>query len=276
MEWTSKYGAIYAVGYDGGVTEGMNEKGLSVNGLFCKGTIYVNDSTEGRPPMSLAMFVAWMLDNYSTTPELVAELRKQNFTISGATFDGGTVSALHWGITDAQGRSAILEFDNGIVRIFEGPQTRVLTNDPQFPQMQAINSYWNGIGGTNFLPGTVKSPDRYVRADFFVHNVEPVADPDIAVSITRSILMNVSVPYLYTVNGEPNVSSTQWRSFSNLRDLRYYFDIVTNPGMYYVDLKKCDLRKGAPVMKLDTSRSSDMVGDVTSKLHRSEPFTPMY
>ena len=38
-KWTSRYGAVYAVGYDGGVTEGMNEKGLAVNGLFCKGTI---------------------------------------------------------------------------------------------------------------------------------------------------------------------------------------------------------------------------------------------
>ena len=26
VEWTSKYGAVYAVAYDGGVTEGMNEK----------------------------------------------------------------------------------------------------------------------------------------------------------------------------------------------------------------------------------------------------------
>lgn len=276
VEWTSKYGAVYAVGYDGGVTEGMNEKGLSVNGLFCKGTVYVNQQTENRAPMSLAMFVAWMLDNYATTPELVAELSKQEFTISGATFDGGTVSALHWGITDAEGRSAVLEFDHGTVRIYQGDEARVLTNDPTFPQMQAINKYWEGVGGTNFLPGTVKSPDRYVRANFFVRNVEPVADPDTAVSITRSVIMNVSVPYLYTVNGEPNVSSTQWRSFSNLRDKRYYFDIVTNPGMYYVDLKKCDLRKGAPVLKLDTSKSSGYVGDVTSHLRKSKPFTPMY
>ena len=40
VSWTSRYGAVYAVGYDGGVTEGMNEKGLVVNGLLCKGTIY--------------------------------------------------------------------------------------------------------------------------------------------------------------------------------------------------------------------------------------------
>lgn len=37
INWVSRYGAVYAVGYDGGITEGMNEKGLSVNGLFCKG-----------------------------------------------------------------------------------------------------------------------------------------------------------------------------------------------------------------------------------------------
>ena len=99
---------------------------------------------------------------------------------------------------------------------------------------------------------------------------------DLGVSIIRSILMNVSVPYLYTVESEPNVSSTQWRSFANLRDLRYYFDIVTNPGMFYVDLNKCDLSEGAPVLKLDTSHSQNYVGDVTDHLVKSTPFKPMY
>ncbi len=54
--------------------------------------------------------------------------------------------------------------------------------------------------------------------------------------------MNVSVPYQYTAETEPNVSSTQWRSFANLTDRLYYFDIVTNPGLVYVDLGKMDLR----------------------------------
>ncbi|MCM1076254.1 MAG: linear amide C-N hydrolase [Bacteroides sp.] len=276
VEWTSKYGAVYAVGYDGGVTEGMNEKGLVVSGLFCKGTVYVNDSTMNRPPMSLAMFPAWLLDLCSNTDEAVAMLRKHDFNISGATFDGGTVSALHWGITDPTGKCAMVEFDHGTIKIYEGQDIPVLTNDPNFPQMNAINDYWVKKGGTHTLPGTVSSPDRFVRGYFFDHNVEKTGDPDLGVSIVRSILFNVSVPYTYTVQGEGNVSSTQWRSFANIRDLRYYFDIVTNPGLYYIDLKKCDLRPGASVMKLDTSKSSDYVGDVTSKLFKTEPFTPMY
>lgn len=276
VKWTSKYGAVYAVSYDGGVTEGMNEKGLVVNGLFCKGTVYDNDSTKNRPPMSLAMFTAWILDLCATTDEAAAMLEKHNFNISGATFDGGTVSALHWGITDASGASAIIEFDHGNVKIYRGQDIPVLTNDPTFPKINAINDYWDKKGGSHTLPGTVSSPDRFVRASFFNGNVAKTGNADLGVSIIRSILFNVSVPYRYTVEGEGNVSSTQWRSFANIRDLRYYFDLATNPGLFYIDLGKCDLRKGAPVLKLDTSKSSRYVGDVTHLLFKTVPFTPMY
>lgn len=276
VEWTSKYGAVYAVGYDGGVTEGMNEKGLVVNGLFCKGTIYVNDSTMNRPPMSLAVFPAWILDLCETTPEAVDLLEKHDFNISGATFDGGTVSTLHWGITDRQGSSAVVEFDHGTIHIYQGQDIPVLTNDPTFQNIKAINDYWVKKGGTHTLPGTVSSPDRFVRASFFDKNVKKTADADLGLSIVRSILFNVSVPYTYTVDGEANVSSTQWRSFANIRDLRYYFDIVTNSGIYYIDLNKCDLRPGAPVMKLTTANSADYIGDATSRLTATLPFKPMY
>lgn len=276
LEWTSKYGAVYAVGYDGGITEGMNEKGLVVNGLFCKGTVYENDSTRNRPPMSLAMFVAWLLDNNATTDECVEVLREHNFNISGATFDGGTVSALHWGITDPSGKTAILEFDHGDIKIYEPGDILAMTNDPQWPSMKAIVEYWNGVGGRNMLPGTVKSPDRCVRANYFAHNVEAVADPAVAVSIARSILVNACVPYLYSVEGEPNLSSTQWRSYADLKNRRFYFDIVTNLGVYYIDLQKCDLRKGASVLKLDTSRYKELAGEANHWLEKSKPFTPMY
>jgi len=275
VEWTSRYGAIYAVSYDGGVTEGMNEKGLVVNGLFCKGTVYVNDNTRNRPPMSLAMFSAWILDNCATTSEAVAMLKKQDFTISGADFDGGTVSAIHWGITDPTGASAIVEFDHGDVRVYEGQDLPVLTNDPPYPAMTAINDYWKKIGGTNMMPGTVTSPDRFVRGAFFDAHVEKTPDADLGLSITRSIMANVSVPFTYTA-GNANLSATQWRSYANLRDLRYYFDVVTNDGIFYIDLNKVDMRKGAPVMKLDVSKSKEYVGEVNRHMFRSAPFTPMY
>lgn len=276
ITWTSKYGAVYAVSYDSGITEGMNEKGLVINGLFCKGTVYDNEETSKRPPMSLAMFVGWLLDMNATTDEVVAVLEKHDFSLSGATFDGGTVSALHWGITDASGKSAILEFDHGVVKVYDPGDFLAMTNDPDWPSMTAIINYWEKIGGKNMLPGTVSSPDRCVRANYFAHHVEATADPDLAVSICRSVIVPSCVPYTYLIQGEPNVSSTQWRSYADLKNKRYYFDIVTNPGYYYIDLSKCDLRKGAPVLKLDTAKDTHIIGEANHALKKSEPFKPMY
>lgn len=276
ITWTSKYGAVYAVSYDGGITEGMNEKGLVINGLFCKGTVYDNNDTRNRPPMSLAVFVGWLLDMNATTDEVVAVLSKHDFSLSGATFDGGTVTALHWGITDASGKSAILEFDNGDVKIHDMGDVRAMTNDPQWPDMLAIINYWDKIGGQHMLPGTVSSPDRCVRANYFAHHVEEVSDPELAVSIARSVIVPSCVPYTYLIQGEPNVSSTQWRSYAELKNRRYYFDLVTNSGYFFIDLNKCDLRKGAPVMKLVTADHKFLAGEANKELKKSEPFKPMY
>lgn len=276
INWTSKYGAVYAVGYDGGVTEGMNEKGLSINGLFCKDAIYANPDGENNPPISLAMIVAWLLDNCATTDEVHDLIENTPFKIEGATFDGGTVSTLHWGVTDASGKSIIFEFDKGNLKIYDPGDFRAMTNDPQWPSMTAIMTYWDKIGGKNMLPGTVSSADRCVRANYFAHHVNPVVEGDLGVAITRSVLVNSSVPYTYNIAGEPNLSSTQWRSYSNLRDKTYYFDIVTNPGYYYVDLKKCDLTAKGKILKLNTENSSDLVGDVTERFEKSDGFTPMY
>lgn len=276
VEWTSRYGAVYAVGYDGGITEGMNEKGLSINALFCKGTVYDNDSTRDLPPMSMSMFVAWLLDLNSTTDEVVDMLRDSRFTLGGATFDGGTVSQLHWGITDASGATAILEFDHGTVKIYDPGDIRAMTNDPDWPQMKAIVEYWRKKGGIHTLPGTVSSPDRCVRADFFANHVEPVAEAELGMAITRTVLHNSCVPYTYTVEGEPNLSSTQWCSYSNLRDLQYGFEFACNYGTFYIDLNKIDLRPGAKIWKLDTTRSLLYTGCVNRHLEKSEGFNPMY
>lgn len=275
IKWQSKYGAVYAVGYDGGVTEGMNEKGLVVNGLFCKGTVY-NDTVAKPFTMSLAVFPAWLLDTCATIDDVKAALQTVKFDIQGATFDGGTVSALHWGVTDASGRSIIFEFDHGRVDIYDMGDYQAMTNDPEWPQMKAIIDYWEKIGGRNMLPGTVSSPDRCVRANYFARHVEPTSDPDLAVAITRSVIVPSCVPYTYLVEGEPNVSSTQWRSYSNTRDLRYYFDMAVNPGYYYIDLKALDLRPGRSVLKLDTSDTKELVGCANGRLVKSDPFTPMY
>ncbi len=278
IEWTSKYGAVYAVSYDAGVSEGMNERGLSVNGLFCKGTTYTNNTNDGRAPISLAMFPAWILDMCETTQDVENLLAGQNFSLYGASFDGGTATTLHWGVTDRSGRTIIIEFQNGVMNIYTDVTLPCMTNDPDWPSMKAIVKYWENIGGQKALPGSVSSPDRCVRGNYFAQHVQAVGDADEGASICRTVLNTCCVPYTYntSTDGEPNVSMTQWRSFSNLRDLRYYFETATSNGLWYVDLNHCLMTPGSPVLKIVPTDNLNLVGDATGHFKTAKPFTPMY
>lgn len=109
-----------------------------------------------------------------------------------------------------------------------------------------------------------------------IGKTHPLRRANIRVRLYSILIRHTCVPYKYTVESDPNVSSTQWVSFSNVRDLRYYFHPVVNPGFFYIDLGKCDLRPGRPVMKLDVSKSADYIGEVNGRMKKSEPFTPMF
>ncbi len=280
LKWTSKYGSVLAVGYDGGVTEGMNEEGLVMNGLFCKGSVYKEavGPDDTTPVMSLAVLVSYFLDNFATVDEAEAWLKSNQFNIFGKTFDGGTVSLLHWALTDKTGNTLLMEYDGGDLRLFKGRELQVLTNDPQHDAMEAINNYWKGVNGVNMLPGTVRSADRFVRASFFINHVPTNFEYPEAWGSLNSIMGNVTVPYGYEIEGEPNVSSTQWTSIADLTGGKYYFRFANNQSAFYIDLGRLRLNPGAPVLKLDTSSPGrlDFSGDVNSHLKKSEPFTPMW
>ena len=281
LRWNSKYGSVVAVGYDGGVTEGMNEKGLVMNGLFCKGSIYrtVSDSVPADryvPVMSMSMFVSFFLDNFATVDQVDTWLSGHDFAIAGKTFDGGTVSLLHWALTDTTGETLVMEYVDGKLTTHRGRDLQVLTNDPPMPEMLAINKYWQQVGGVNFLPGGVRSTDRFVRADFFIHHVPTTATYDNALAELNSIMANVSVPYGYEIQGEPNVSSTQWRSIADATGGRYYFRFADNIGDFYIDLGTLRLNPGAPILKLDTSDHQAVLGNANSHLKESKGFTPMW
>ncbi|MCH5331674.1 MAG: linear amide C-N hydrolase [Alistipes sp.] len=274
--WTSKYGSVLAVSYDGGVTEGMNERGLVMNALFCKGSVYRTSPDGKLPGLSLAVFISYFLDNFATVDEVAKWVAANQFAIYGESFDQGTASLLHWAVTDRTGKTFIMEFQDGKLYTYLSPDYRVLTNDPPFNQMLAINNYWTQVGGENMLPGTVRSSDRFVRASFFIEHVPSDVDATRAAVEVFSVLDNVSVPLGYELDGAPNLSSTQWKSVADSRNLLYYFTFTTQFGKFWIDLGSLNLKAGAPVLKLDTSKQTNMFGNVNSLLQRSNPFTPMW
>jgi len=276
MKWTSKYGSVVAVGYDVGVSEGLNEEGLVCNLLFLPGTVYQTEN-ETRIPMSSAVWAQYVLDNFATTSEAVEAMKADRFYIDAPVMPGGTSTTLHMAISDSTGNSAIIEYLDGNLTIHEGRQYQVLTNAPPYDQQLAVNEYWEGVGGMNMLPGTNRSYDRFVRGSFYINAVPKNTSHDMALAGVFGVLFNCSVPVGISLPEQPEISSTQWRSVADQKKLTYYYATTLNPSVMWINLNNVQLHPGSPILKLDLMNTTRKFGgDVIKDMKPSDGYKPLY
>lgn len=272
VEWTSKYGSVVAAGYDIGICDGINEKGLVANLLFLPESVYEMDNDERRV-MGLSIWTQYVLDNFANVEEAVRELSKDSFRIDAPDLPNGVKSRLHLAISDSSGNSAIIEYLDGHVSIYEGKEYQVLTNSPAYNLQLAVNDYWKQVGGLNMLPGTNKSSDRFARASFYINAVAQTSDPKIAIPTVFSVIRNVSVPYGISTPDSPHISSTRWRSVCDQKDLVYYFEKTVPMAVMHVNLQEIDFSKNAGERVLKLTDGKNYEGDVTAEFVKSSrPF----
>lgn len=285
IKWESKYGSVITTIYEIATVDGINEKGLVAN------TLYLAESDYGavgdKPPLCISMWAQYVLDNYATVAEAVAALEREPFRIIAPKLPDGSPATGHLAITDATGDSAIFEYIDGKLVIHHGPQYTVMTNSPEYSQQLAIERYWSGVGGTNFLPGTARAADRFARASFGIGAVprgidksfiNAVPGQDLAVqgvASVMSVIRSVSVPLGLTTPGEPNIASTIWRTVSDSKHLTYYYDSAMVPNTFWIDLEKLDFSPGAGVKRLLLTGGKFYAGEVSKHLEAAQPFTPL-
>lgn len=274
IEWSSKYGSLIVSSWDIATSDGMNEKGLVANLLWLTESEYPSFQKDGnRKGMSASLWAQYVLDNFATVSEAVEELKKENFVIV-TDFIPGTqkLTTVHLSVSDASGDNAIFEYINGKLIIHHDPSYIVMTNDPPFEKQLAINKYWENIPGKFFLPGSVTSSDRYVRAYFFINSIPQTDNIRVAVASVFSVVRNVSVPYGFQIEGYPNLSTTRWRSVADQKNLVYYHETTLTPNIFWVDLKKIDFGETASVKKIEVSNDMTYSGESSSEFKESKPF----
>lgn len=156
--------------------------------------------------------------------------------------------------------------------IYHDPSYVVMTNDPLFEEQLSISKYWEGVPGKTFLPGSVTSVDRFVRASYFIHALPQTDNTLVAIAGVFSVMRNVSVPYGYFIEGFPNLSTTQWRSVADQKNLVYYFETALTPNTFWVDLKKVDFGEKANVKMLDLSENKTYSGETSAQFKSTKPF----
>ncbi|MCX7219978.1 MAG: linear amide C-N hydrolase, partial [Burkholderiales bacterium] len=177
VNWESKYGSLIVTAYDIGTAEGMNEKGLVVNELALVESNY-GKPAEGSKLISLSTWPQYVLDNFATVAEAVADLKQEKFRVQTVVLGTGRPANMHLVISDASGDSAVFEYVDGILVIHHGKQYKVVTNSPTYDKQLAIMEYWKDAGGiSKSLPGTSRAADRFVRASFLLDVLPGVVSP---------------------------------------------------------------------------------------------------
>lgn len=276
VEWTSVHGSLAVSGYDISTADGMNEAGLVVNLQWEVEATYPEDDGV-TPRISLSVFPQYLLDRYATVAEAVADLKANPVLVQGGDVPvgpPGKAATVHISMSDATGDSAILEFVNGEMVIWHDRSYQVMTNEPTFDRQLAVREYWDRVNPREFLPGTVRATDRFVRASFYINAVEQTSDARRAAAAVFSVIRQASVPWGISIADQPNLSTTRWRVVADQLDKRYYVESVTSPSVFWVDLAKLDLSEGAEVMKLDLGLDMERVmsGEVSASFEAATPF----
>ena len=163
--WTSKHGSVVMTGFDAGVSDGINECGLSAHLLTLVAVRH--EPKDDRPELSDALWVQYVLDNFKTVKEAVQAHKEGRFRLVAVTSPAlGHTATLgsHLAVEDPTGDSAIIEYVAGELVIHHGSEYTVMTNDPPLDEMLTRMKKYKAFGGTQALPGeSMEGKSRFAR-----------------------------------------------------------------------------------------------------------------
>ena len=285
ISWKSKYGSLIVTAYDIGTAEGMNEKGLVVNELALVESDY-GKPAKGDKVISLSTWPQYVLDNFATVAEAVADLQQEKFRVQTIVLATGRPANMHLVISDATGDSAMFEYVDGKLVIHHGKEYKVVTNSPTYDKQLAIMEYWKEAGGLEkSLPGTSRAADRFVRATYLLdalpsetseNYISGTPQQDFKFQAPMSVLSlmrSVGTPLGFSLEEQPWVSSTIWRTVSDSTNRVVIYDSAMTPATFWVKLDELDLKPGAPVKKLELAGGKTYSGNAVDKFVDAKLFT---
>lgn len=266
LRWKTKYGTVGANAFDlPVVVDGLNEKGLHVGLFYFPGfakyqEVKADDLDKALAPWEIG---SYLLGTCMDTQEATAAA-KSVFVGEVVQKDMGFVPPAHLIVTDPSGKSVVLEYVGGELKIHDNPYG-VMTNSPTFDwHMTNLSNYVNmskknmekidlagkeikGLGqgsGMLGLPGDFTPPSRFVRAVAFSKTALPVERAKDGILQAFHILNQFDIPKGAAQGVEHGMEVydyTLWTSAADLKNLRYYFRTFDNSRIRMVDLQVLDL-----------------------------------
>lgn len=278
VKWKSKYGSLVMSMYDLLTVGGVNEKGFNVEVLYLPGSDYgVRD--DKIPGMFVMMLNQFLLDNFASVSEAVEYLKINKIQQLTITLPGSdNPSGLHFALADSTGNSAIIEYINGKIVIYEGKEYKVLTNQPPYDQQLANLKKYKGFGGDLVIPGGSTPSDRFVRASYNLSLAMENSTETINYAMLSGIMANAAQLHIKRAKSSDPLAGaesapTSYTSISDLTNMRYFVSFLENHNYLYVNIKKFDFSEGQKEKMFNIVKSVNIIGDITDKFVELEkPF----
>lgn len=240
IHWISKYGSITVDLANRNkqvntksIVSGINQYGLSASILWLDEAKY--PKAPKHPVIGTSDWVQYFLDNAKTVAEAITLAHK--IAVQSTNYQGNIV-LVHLIIHDVTGHSAVMEYIDGHLKIYEGNDLPIplLTNDPYKESLLSLKKYKN-FGGSLPLPGGHYSPMRFVLGAYFLKTLPTITSNQQAVAYTFDALGYLSQP--------PGSSwLTGWSIVYDLSNKMVYYRDVDNQQIRWISLNDFDFSTG--------------------------------
>ena len=238
--WTSKYGSVTFNQYGReNPSGGINEKGLVIELMWLDDGKY--PAPDSRPALGTLEWIQYQLDNSASVEDVIHN--SSSVRISSEI-------PLHYLVSDKTGNVVSIEFLDGKLVYHTGKTmpVKTLTNDTYSSSLANAQKY-KDLGGSQELPQSLSSLDRFARAAWMTKNFES-AKIDSPVKYAFTILANVA-------QGD----YTQWSIVYDQKNMRVYFLTKESPKIKSFDVSTFDFSCSTPVKMLDMNMDAE--GDIT-------------
>lgn len=286
LRWKTKYASVGMNAFGRPVfADGLNEKGVHVGVFYFPGSAKYQAVTDADRDRALAPheLAGFLLGTCASTREAVEAAR--GVRVGEVVFaEFGFVPPFHFIVTDATGRSVVLEHVEGELKVHQNP-LGVMSNSPAFDwHITNLSNYVNltvsnvprlDVDGTELkafgqgtgmlgLPGDFTPPSRFVRAAAFSKTALPIATAREGVLQAFHILNQFDIPRGAARgmdHGKEVADYTLWTTAADLKNVRYYVRTYGNSRIRMIDLKTVDPdARDVKTIRLDGGEEFEDVG----------------
>jgi len=293
LKWKTKYGYVAnnVLGKEDGISDGLNEAGLSFSLLWYDSDMQWQTVSPKDKSSALAniVFGSWVLGNFSTVKEAVQAISKVKVFGFKNPELGGAVLPGHFILHDAKGDCVIIEYEKGEVHIYDNP-LGIMTNAPNFPWMltnlrnyvgmsnsmlqpatfgkQAFNPTGHGSGMFG-LPGDLTPPARFVRMAVTTKFADQPENAESALNLAQHIVSSLHIVRGMAADRDKAgriiaSETTQWSTYRDLTHRVYYFRTYDNFNLRKIDLKRLNFNVDR-VKTIPMFVDKEIIVDVTDR-----------